>query len=109
MSALIDALLSKLNGKDTFVALHTGFGKSAIFGILPFAFDEMKGIEECGGWMFVQSYVPPKTMSLEPIHLFTLVSNQVSRCHQRNYCLSGNRTIYETRVHNRDQDLCNTK
>jgi len=36
--------MSILNGKASFVALPTGFGKSATFRILHFAFDEMKGI-----------------------------------------------------------------
>ena len=33
------AVLKFMEGNDVFVALPTGFGKSAIFGILPRAFD----------------------------------------------------------------------
>ena len=38
-----NAVSAVLAGKDTFAALPTGFGKSVIYGILPLAFDELKG------------------------------------------------------------------
>ena len=38
------ALEAILCGKDTFVSLPTGYGKSIIFAALPLAFDEFKGI-----------------------------------------------------------------
>ena len=38
------ALEAILSGKDTFVSLPTGYGKSIIFAALPLAFDELKGI-----------------------------------------------------------------
>ncbi len=37
------AMNSILSGKDTFVSLPTGFGKSIIFAALPMAFDQLKG------------------------------------------------------------------
>ena len=32
-----------VEGKDTFVSLPTGFGKSLIYGVLPSIFDKLKG------------------------------------------------------------------
>ena len=40
-----------VEGKDTFVTLPTGYGKSIIYGILPIVFDKMRG-------KFV-AYIPP--------------------------------------------------
>ena len=34
---------SYVEGKDTFVSLPTGFGKSLIYGVLPSIFDKLKG------------------------------------------------------------------
>lgn len=39
----LEALRSVLGGKDTFVSLPTGYGKSVIFDSLPTAFDFLKG------------------------------------------------------------------
>ena len=33
-----------LRGKDTFVSLPTGYGKSVVFAALPLAFDKVKGL-----------------------------------------------------------------
>ena len=38
-----EAILTFLSGKDTFVSLPTGYGKSVIFGILPLLFDQILG------------------------------------------------------------------
>ena len=38
-----EAILSFINGNDTFVSLPTGYGKSIIYGLLPFLFGKMKG------------------------------------------------------------------
>jgi superfamily II DNA helicase RecQ len=38
-----DAITAFMNGRDTFVSLPTGFGKSFIYGCLPKAFDLMLG------------------------------------------------------------------
>ena len=38
------AILSFISGKDTFVALPTGYGKSLIYGCLPLVYDS---IEDC--------------------------------------------------------------
>ena len=38
-----EAIVEFVRGKDVFVALPTGFGKSAIFGMLPRVFDCLKG------------------------------------------------------------------
>ena len=40
----IEAMSSFLKGKDTFVSLPTGYGKSIIYAALPLAFDYLKGI-----------------------------------------------------------------
>ena len=40
----IEAMASFLEGRDTFVSLPTGYGKSIIYAALPLAFDYMKGI-----------------------------------------------------------------
>ena len=37
------AIDSILRGKDTFVSLPTGYGKSVIFTALPLAFDKVRG------------------------------------------------------------------
>ncbi len=37
------AMYSIIGGKDTFVSLPTGYGKSVIFAALPMAFDQLKG------------------------------------------------------------------
>ena len=39
----VEAIVQVLSGKDTFVALPTGFGKSVIYAVLPLAFDMLKG------------------------------------------------------------------
>jgi len=36
-----EAVQSFVTGKDTFVALPTGYGKSVIFAVLPLLFDYM--------------------------------------------------------------------
>lgn len=38
------AIDSILRGKDTFVSLPTGYGKSVVFAALPLAFDKVKGL-----------------------------------------------------------------
>ena len=39
----VEAIESFLSGKDTFVSLPTGYGKSVIYAALPLAFDTLKG------------------------------------------------------------------
>ena len=39
----IEAIKSFESGKDTFVSLPTGYGKSIIFAVLPLLFDYMHG------------------------------------------------------------------
>lgn len=39
----VAAIESFLSGKDTFVSLPTGYGKSVIYAALPLAFDTLKG------------------------------------------------------------------
>jgi len=38
-----EAILTIVSGKDVFVSLPTGYGKSIIYGILPLLFDKLKG------------------------------------------------------------------
>ena len=38
-----EAILSFIQGHDSFVSLPTGYGKSLIYGILPTIFDKLKG------------------------------------------------------------------
>ena len=37
-----EAILSFLDGKDTFVSLPTGYGKSLIYALLPLIFDNIR-------------------------------------------------------------------
>ena len=39
----VEAIETFLSGKDTFVCLPTGYGKSVIYAALPLAFDALKG------------------------------------------------------------------
>ena len=39
-----EAILTFVQGHDTFVVLPTGYGKSIIYAILPLVFDKLKGI-----------------------------------------------------------------
>ena len=39
----MEAILAVVRGKDTFVSLPTGYGKSMIYGLLPVVFDKKKG------------------------------------------------------------------
>jgi len=39
----LEAVVSFLQGNDTFVALPTGYGKSLIYAVLPYSFDRIKG------------------------------------------------------------------
>ena len=43
----LEALQTFVSGKDTFVALPTGYGKSVIFAMLPLMFDNMLGMSLC--------------------------------------------------------------
>ena len=38
-----EAVEALVSGKDVFVSLPTGYGKSVIYGILPSLFDKLKG------------------------------------------------------------------
>lgn len=38
----LEAVLTFISGRDVFVSLLTGSGKSLIFGILPLVFDDFK-------------------------------------------------------------------
>ena len=39
----IEAACQVLSGKDTFIALPTGYGKSIVYALLPRAFDKLQG------------------------------------------------------------------
>ena len=39
----LEAIRAFLNGHDVFLSVPTGYGKSIVYGILPFVFDIMKG------------------------------------------------------------------
>ena len=41
-----DAMRAFVSGRDVFVALQTGFGKSYCFGLLPTVFDCLRGVNE---------------------------------------------------------------
>jgi len=51
------AVLAFLEGKDVFVALPTGYGKSIIYAMLPAVFDRLKGIKcyimSCNLWRYM--------------------------------------------------------
>ena len=57
-----EAVEAFMKGNDVFVALPTGYGKSAIFGILPAAYDILRGHTESKsiaivfrGWTFSET------------------------------------------------------
>ena len=39
----VEAVEAFLGGSDTFVSLPTGYGKSIIYSVLPYAFDKLRG------------------------------------------------------------------
>ncbi len=39
----LEAIIAFTEGHDTFVSLPTGYGKSMIYGILPYIFDNLRG------------------------------------------------------------------
>ena len=39
----VEAVSSFVNGNDVFVSLPTGYGKSAVYAMLPFVIDEIRG------------------------------------------------------------------
>ena len=39
----LEAIHTFLDGRDTFVSLPAGYGKSLIYGLLPRVFDKLKG------------------------------------------------------------------
>ena len=41
----LKAVMAFLEGRDVFVSLPTGFGKSMIYGILPAVFDKLRSID----------------------------------------------------------------
>ena len=48
----LEAVSSFVQGHDTFVSLPTGYGKSVIYAILPYVFDQLKGTG-CMVWVSV--------------------------------------------------------
>ena len=41
----IEAITAFVNGKDTFIVLPTGYGKSLVYAVLPLVFDSLRGTE----------------------------------------------------------------
>lgn len=39
----LEAVTDFMQGRDVFVSLPTGYGKSVIYAVLPFAFDNLRG------------------------------------------------------------------
>ena len=39
----IEAITAFVNGKDTFIVLPTGYGKSLVYAVLPLVFDSLRG------------------------------------------------------------------
>ena len=39
----MEAIKTFMQGKDVFVSLPTGYGKSLIYSVLPYAYDELRG------------------------------------------------------------------
>jgi bloom syndrome protein len=39
-----EAIVTFMSGRDVFVSLPTGYGKSLIYGVMPLAFDLYKGM-----------------------------------------------------------------
>ncbi len=61
-----EATMAFVNGKDVFVSLPTGSGKTVCFAVLPFAFDILLGEQGC-----IAIVVSPLT---------ALMRDQVSSC-----------------------------
>ena len=39
----VEAVISFIQGRDTFVSLPTSYGKSLIYAVLPYVFDKLRG------------------------------------------------------------------
>ena len=48
-------MLSFVQGKDVFVSLPTGYGKSLCYGMIPLVVDEMKAYEELNSILLIVS------------------------------------------------------
>ena len=53
----MEAVLAFLDGKDTFVSLPTGYGKSVIYGILPLVCDKLRGGNTASYSYLTRTYV----------------------------------------------------
>ena len=65
-----EAIIAYTSGKDTFVALPTGYGKSLIYGCLPLVFDSVRGL------------VPGTSLALVVCPLKALMKDQTERFRQ---------------------------
>ena len=65
-----EAIIAYTSGKDTFVALPTGYGKSLIYGCLPLVFDSIRGL------------VPGTSLALVVCPLKALMKDQTERFRQ---------------------------
>ena len=61
----LEAVEEYMKGNDTFFSLPTGYGKSLIYGILPSAFDILKGSCICN---------QPHKIDINMLHLFLKVA-----------------------------------
>jgi ATP-dependent DNA helicase RecQ len=67
------ALHSFVSGKDVFVSLPTGYGKSLCYALLPIVFNKIRGIAESRSIVMVVSpliaLMKDQSVSLQPLHL----------------------------------------
>ncbi len=60
-----------VDGSDVFVCLPTGYGKSLCFGLLPFVYDHLRGVDNSNQSSIVVRVVPSQSIMTDQYEIFT--------------------------------------